>query len=119
FDLIQQEVIDIDSPCSMGVLPLTETKRPVTGDSRKPCREFRRIVNRRQRLEREQERILRYVFRIFAADDALCGTHHCGAITQCQLVERIEVAEYRRYDKDFIRRLCAYLGHPLSILPPS
>ena len=83
----------------------------MTGDRRKPRREFRRLLDRRQRLERKQKRVLSDVFGIFTPDDCLSRAHYSRAVTGRKLIKRIEVAEYRRNDENFIRRLCAYLRH--------
>jgi len=81
-----------------------------------PGGELRWLFNRRQRFEGQQQSLLRDIFGELSPDDCLRGSHYRGPIAQCQLIERVEIAQDRLDHKNFVRLLDACLGHRCSIL---
>jgi len=77
-------------------VPLRQPAGPVTGDGIEPRREPLRIIQLRQRLEGDQERVLRRVLGSGPrAQHLLRDRQHRPAVPAHQLIERLQVAEER------------------------
>src|SRR5262249_41416680 len=107
-----QQFIYYDSSGLICPFAFAKAKRAVSRDGREPRRKFLRIFNGRQRLECQQQRILRDVFGVFAADDSLSRADDSRPIAQHKFIKRLQVADDRGDNQRFVRWVNAQLSHP-------
>src|SRR5215216_111233 len=77
----------------------------MTRYGRQPRGELARLLDAWQRLESEQQRILRHIFRIIGTHDGSRQPHDGRPVSHDKLLKRIQVAENRRDYKQLVRRL--------------
>src|SRR5258708_5412152 len=88
-------------------------------DCGEPGGELRRLVDRGQGLESQQQSVLSNVLRKLSSHNRLGGANNRGAVARRQLIESVEVSQYRLDDKYFVRLLDACLGHRLHFPAPA
>ncbi len=81
---------------------LCKPKRPVPGDGVEPRPEPLRLIQLRQRLERQQHRVLGHVIRRVRPHDAGGHGGHSGSEAADQLIKSMHLAEDRALDQSGI-----------------
>src|ERR1043165_6784351 len=89
--LFEKQLVQLQAPIFVGALTFVETQSAMARDGRKPGGKLRRVFNRRQGFEGQQERVLRDIFGLVAPEDSLRRSDGRRAITQSQLIECVKV----------------------------
>src|SRR5215475_5214068 len=112
FAMLDQRLVQIDPLAALPPRTLAHPQRHAPDDGVKPRGELRRLFNRGQRLESQQQRFLHGVFGRLIAGYRLRHPIGGGAVTQGQRVERTQVAQYRRNRQHFVGQIFrSRLGH--------
>src|SRR5437588_1615354 len=116
--LLYQHFVKSHPLCLEPTLTLADAARAMACDGCEPRRKFSRLFNRRQRFKCQQPRVLGDIFSMLASDDAPSHTRHRSPIPQHQLIKSLQVADNRRDDQDFIRRLSTVVRHVRGVRSP-
>src|SRR6185295_9340134 len=96
FNLLEERLVERHSLTHVFGFALAEPQRPMPCYRGQPRRKLPRLVDTRQRFEREEQRLLRHILRIVAADDGARESNDGGAIPHDKLLERLQIPQNRR-----------------------